>query len=179
MIIKRKSLCITFGNRNRGKRHALKSEKRWTWSPLVSCTHPQPSVWSVSNQSGKRVQRTGWKALLTSKTAMQLRAARPMCGSGTLVKRSWSWDRRWSRDLYFCFIVSTPPTDLHPSVMWIVIFSPIVDFASCAFFCAIKFNDFSIKSLLQIAQKLILWNYWDKCSFAEFFINKIYISLKM
>ncbi|XP_011328938.1 uncharacterized protein LOC105274476 isoform X2 [Ooceraea biroi] len=30
---------------------------------------------------GKRVQRTGWKALLTSETAMQLRAARPMCGS--------------------------------------------------------------------------------------------------
>ncbi|XP_025162387.1 uncharacterized protein LOC105181693 [Harpegnathos saltator] len=29
----------------------------------------------------KRVQRTGWKALLTSETAMQLRAARPMCGS--------------------------------------------------------------------------------------------------
>lgn len=127
MIIRRKSSCITFGNRNRGRWHALKSAKRWTWSPLVSCTHPQPSVWSVSNQSGKRVQRTGWKALLTSKTAMQLRAARPMCGSGTLVKRSWSWDRRWSRDLYFCFTVSTPPTDLHPSAMWIVIFSLIVD----------------------------------------------------
>lgn len=50
--------------------------------------HPQPPVWLVSDQSGKRVQRTGWKALLTSETAMQLRAARPMCGSGTLVKRS-------------------------------------------------------------------------------------------
>lgn len=48
--------------------------------------HPH-TVWSVSDQSGKRVQRTGWKALLTSKTAMQLRAARPMCGSGTLIKR--------------------------------------------------------------------------------------------
>ncbi|KZC10206.1 Phorbol ester/diacylglycerol-binding protein unc-13 [Dufourea novaeangliae] len=35
---------------------------------------------------GKCEQRTRWKALLTSETAMQLRAARPMCGSGTLVK---------------------------------------------------------------------------------------------
>ena len=48
--------------------------------------HGRSSVWSVSDQSGKCEQRTRWKALLTSETAMQLRAARPMCGSGTLVK---------------------------------------------------------------------------------------------
>ena len=35
-------------------------------------------------QSGKYDPPTGWKALLTSETAMKLRAARPTCGSGTL-----------------------------------------------------------------------------------------------
>ncbi|XP_046838440.1 probable serine/threonine-protein kinase kinX [Vespa crabro] len=47
-------------------------------SLLIDCRLELPYV---SDQSGKSDRRTGWKALLTSETAMQLRAARPMCGS--------------------------------------------------------------------------------------------------
>ncbi|XP_043673213.1 uncharacterized protein LOC122631512 isoform X1 [Vespula pensylvanica] len=47
-------------------------------SLLIDCRLELPFV---SDQSGKSDRRTGWKALLTSETAMQLRAARPMCGS--------------------------------------------------------------------------------------------------
>lgn len=38
------------------------------------------------DQSGKYEQPTGWKNLLTSEMARQLRAARPLCGTGTLIK---------------------------------------------------------------------------------------------
>ncbi|XP_076288063.1 unc-13 isoform X11 [Lasioglossum baleicum] len=45
---------------------------------------------------GKCEQRTRWKALLTSETAMQLRAARPMCGSA-----GYSEDSDYTSDLNY------------------------------------------------------------------------------
>lgn len=49
---------ITFGNRNRARYHALKSAKRWTWSPLESCTSTTfrlISVWPI-----RKARTTNW-----------------------------------------------------------------------------------------------------------------------
>ncbi|KAH0534469.1 hypothetical protein KQX54_004216, partial [Cotesia glomerata] len=46
-------------------------------SLLISCRFEQPfGRWCDP--------RSGWKALITSETAIKLWASRPMCGSGTL-----------------------------------------------------------------------------------------------
>lgn len=137
-------------------REILRVEVRETMDMIATrIMRIQPFVWSVSDQSGKRVQRTGWKALLTSETAMQLRAARPMCGSGTLVEILMVGSSLIARSPFHDRCIRVPCD---------VKISPIRGFASRPLI-AIKFNDLLLEKSITVNSKLIPRN---KCSFEKF-----------
>lgn len=107
----------TFGNRNRARYHALKSAKQWTWSPPESCTSTTfrlISVWPI-----RKARTTNWMESPANEQNSNAVASSPahvwlryppqeiLIVGSSLIARS-----------LFRFIVSTPPTDLHPSTMW-------------------------------------------------------------